>query len=105
MTFDSTSPTGTPAAPPGTPPPPWPSATSALMDAAHQELIRECARHAELTHQHVALMKRYRELLDQGTFLTATVAQDLAFDICDAERKIRAIEHQLIGSQEDRCGH
>jgi hypothetical protein len=81
----------------------WPGATHALMDAAHQQLISECHRHAELICKHGELMQRYRELLDQGTFLTASVAQDVAFDVCETEKQIRSLERALIG-EEARCG-
>lgn len=85
------------------PPPPWPSPTIALCDRAQQQVIRDCAEHADLTRQHDELMKAYIDLLQSGARLTCTPAQDRAFDICAIEQKIHSIEVRLVGRYPDHA--
>ena len=85
-------------------PPAWPSATCSLMDAAHQALISECARHAELTRKHAEQVKAYLDLISNGAWATSVPAQDRMFDIVNLEQHLRAIEERLIGrGHDDGC--
>jgi hypothetical protein len=89
---------------PAAPPQSWPSATCSLMDVAHQQLIAECGRHAELTYKRDELLRAYLDLVQSGAWVTSTPAQDRMFDLIETERALRQIEVSLIG-EEGRRGY